>query len=78
MTKTMELPRTKPRELNANFNSNETRKLYNTLVMLAFFMDVISPGHHWKIRLNELIDTHVIDTSAMGFPDDWRERPIWR
>jgi len=77
MTKTMELPRTKPRGLSENFGHKQVRKLYNTLVMTAYFMDLISPGHHWKKRLFRLMEEHRIDPQAMGFPADWRNRPIW-
>ncbi len=78
MTKTMELPRTKPMGLYQNFNPAQDRKLYNTLVMIAYFMDLISPNHHWKVRLKALINNHVIDTSAMGFPSNWHALPIWK
>lgn len=80
MTKTMELPRTKPRELHRNFNLDpeQERKLYNTLVMIAYFMDMISPHHHWKARLKELIGNHTIDTQAMGFPENWQFLSLWK
>jgi abortive infection bacteriophage resistance protein len=78
MTKTMELPRTKPKGLSVNFDHQQERKLYNTLVMIAYFMDMISPDHHWKKRLFHLFEAHEIDAQAMGFPMDWRERPIWK
>lgn len=78
MTKTMELPRTKPQELHQNFNPEQDRKLYNTLVMIAYFMDLISPNHHWKTRLKALIGNHTIDTKAMGFPTGWQALPVWQ
>ena len=53
------------------------RKLYNTLTMTVHLMNVIAPGHHWKTRLKNLITTHAIDTSKMGFPPDWETRPLW-
>jgi hypothetical protein len=40
-------------------------------------MDVINPGHHWKQRLIDLISDHAIDVGKMGFPDDWKEKPLW-
>jgi len=54
------------------------RKLYNALVMLAYLMDAISGEHHWKQRLINLIETHNVDPSRMGFPNDWLKRSIWR
>jgi len=53
------------------------RKLYNTLTMTLYLMNVIAPGHQWKARLKALITTHAIDTSKMGFPVDWEVRLLW-
>ena len=80
MTKTMQIPRSKKlQELRACFNhsTDTNRKLYNTLVMITYFMNIISPDHHWKIKLKELISEHNINTAMMGFPDNWESLPIW-
>lgn len=53
------------------------KNLYNTLVFLAYMMDAISPGHHWKTRLKNLITQHGIQTASMGFPNGWGTLPIW-
>lgn len=76
-TITMPIPRSKPAELISSFNPNQSRRVYNTLVMLAALMDIVSPGHLWKGRLQRIIKRHHIQTRAMGFPDDWQQRPIW-
>lgn len=34
-----------------------SRKLYNTLVILLHFMDVVAPRHHWRARLKNLLAT---------------------
>lgn len=83
VTVTMQLPRTKPAALVPNLDvrsdpNQAPRRIYNTLVMLAYLMDCISPGHRWKQRLFELIERHRIDVWQMGFPADYLERPIWR
>lgn len=54
------------------------RKLYNTFVMLAYLMNKICGENHWKERLISLINTHNIKTEKMGFPTDWKEKPIWK
>lgn len=75
-----QLPRKKPSELPLNFNTADAdkRKLYNTLVMLAYLMDQINP-HSWKKRLGKLFAKHPeVAGRHMGFPEDWRDRPIWR
>ena len=76
-TITMPLPRSKPAALISSFNPGQKRRVYNTLVILAALMDTVSPGHQWKQRLSDLLTRHRIDTGAMGFPDDWQQRPLW-
>jgi abortive infection bacteriophage resistance protein len=78
-TVTPKIPTARPTVLVGSFNrqSNSTRKLYNTLVLLAYFMDNISPGNHWKQRLISLLDHHKINPHAMGFPNNWQQLPIW-
>lgn len=77
LTKLMPLPRTKPTGLRDNMTDGEDRKIYNSLVMIAYLMDVINPGHHWKQNLKVLLAEHNIETEKMGFPEDWMSRPIW-
>jgi len=68
-----------PTLLNQSLNLQQPKQLYNTLVLLEHFMDIISPGHHWQARLMELFSKHsIVDTKAMGFPLDWRDRPTWK
>lgn len=75
-TITFKPPKHKPKQMVGQFLPN-SRKLYNTLVMLIYCMDVISPHHSWRARLKALIATHAVPVKAMGFPQDWVERPIW-
>lgn len=79
-TKTMQLPKTKPKLLIENFNYDPTkvRNIYNTLVMLLHFLNIISPDHHCKLRLINLLDKHHINVVSMGFPSDWKKRDIWK
>lgn len=77
LTVTMELPRAKPEELAQSVNLREPRKIYNTIVMLGYLLDRISPNHSWKQRLLSIIHEHDIDVAQMGFPDDFRHRPLW-
>lgn len=76
-TITPELPKSKPAHLVGEFISG-SRKLYNTLVILLHFMDIIAPKHHWRKRLIGLIAEHAAPASAMGFPKDWQQRAIWK
>lgn len=69
-------PRSKPVVLRGEFSAG-SHKLYNTLLLLMYLMDVVAPAHQWRQRLLTLIDSHAIDTAAMGFPGGWRSRPMW-
>jgi len=53
--------------------------LYNALTLIHYMLDRVSPASLWKARLTTLLDTHPLnDLSAMGFPADWRTRPLWQ
>ena len=72
------MPR-KPKSLHQSLNPQQPKYIYNTLVMLEYFMDIISPAHHWKARLITLFEQHpVVSPKAMGFPDGWQSCPIWK
>ncbi|MBA2780074.1 Abi family protein [Billgrantia kenyensis] len=76
-TVTMKLPTGKPAVLVPLFHPDEPRKIYNTLVMLAYCLDLISPGHHWKQRLGTLLGQHIMDVTHMGFPPEWEQQAFW-
>jgi len=68
----------KPDNLASALNSETAGYLYNTLVMLEYMMNIISPEHHWSIKLKHLINKNtLVNVSHMGFPDNWNNNPIW-
>jgi abortive infection bacteriophage resistance protein len=54
-----------------------SRKVYNTLVILLYLMDQVSPQHLWRSRLLTLLSSHTHFLTAMNFPQDWINRSIW-
>ena len=76
-TRTPKLPKGKPSHLHNQFES-DSRQIYNTLVILMHLLDVISPSHSWHSRFKRLIAQYAIPTQNMGFPNDWKQRKIWR
>lgn len=77
-TVTMKIPGKAVEELKSSFNAIENRKIYNTLVMLEYLMEIICPGTHWKQRLFDLLNQHpVVNHKVMGFPVDWQKKPVW-
>jgi abortive infection bacteriophage resistance protein len=69
----------RPMQLHQGLNFQQPKHLYNTLVVLEYMMKIISPGHHWKRRLVELIEKYPIaKTEAMGFSVGWLSRDVWK
>lgn len=78
MTIGMKLPK-RPHVLAGSLNPQSPKRLYNTLVLLAYLMGQISPGSDWRKHLATLIQEHPdVPLKSMGFPPDWRERSIWK
>lgn len=73
------LPTKKPKEIASAFNPGEPQLLYNTLTMLVYLLDLLSPAHNWRKELHALLAVHPeIDPAAMGFPAHWREIALWK
>lgn len=77
-----QLPKKKPAHLYPNFvkNSNgyKQRKIYNSLVLLIHFVTIIEPDTGWPQRLlNTLGEFDPQLLPEMGFPTDWKRRPLW-
>lgn len=61
-----------------NGQEQNDNRLYNVLVVLLHLMDRQTTDSSWRFRLCKLIEAQSdVDKSKMGFPIDWRERPIW-
>lgn len=74
----MKIP-TFPKGIVPQFNPKADRNIYNTLVMLAYLLKLISPGTSWPVRMVKLLEEYISDNTApMGFPDNWRELPLWK
>ena len=72
-------PTKKPRHIASAFNPGEPQLIYNTLTMLAYLLDLLSPAHTWRREIHTLLAAHPeIDPAAMGFPEHWRETALWR
>lgn len=67
-----------PTALASTIAPEADRKLYNTLSMLLHSMAIVAPDSDWPGRLATLIaDNPTGDFAAMGFPENWQERPLW-
>jgi abortive infection bacteriophage resistance protein len=59
--------------------ANERHMLYVHVCCMKYLLDVVSPGHHYKVRLSDLLHKYPnVDLNALGFPADWEGEPLWR
>lgn len=70
-------PRSKPAALAGQFVVG-SRRLYNTLLILLYLLDVIAPKHSWRQRFKALLAEFAPDVAAMGFPAGWETLTIWQ
>ncbi|HEX6041423.1 Abi family protein [Longimicrobium sp.] len=55
-----------------------TDRFYARAVVIVALLDAVAPGSDWKARLIALFGRYPgVPVAAMGFPPDWRRRPIW-
>jgi abortive infection bacteriophage resistance protein len=63
---------------HAHLNPNIHKKDHRYQENIALLMDCINPHSQWKRRLDTLFVKHSnVSAQDMGFPFDWRDRPIW-
>jgi abortive infection bacteriophage resistance protein len=78
-TITLSLPKKQPPIVVASVHPLESRRVYNTLVLLAHMTKVIEPGSTWHTRVRHLVEAQTFPVATkMGFPVDWQARPIWQ
>ncbi len=76
-TVTMSMPN-RPAELADSLAGTDPKRIYCTLAALEFLLTIVSPGNDWRERLESLVeDNPLADPESMGFPRNWRQRPIW-
>ena len=73
----LKLPRKASAALVAALSDTSTRRIYNSLCLIAYLMDCINPGHAWRDRVCRLIERHEVDVRGMGMPEGWQERAFW-
>ncbi|WP_144264635.1 Abi family protein, partial [Polaromonas sp. C04] len=77
LTFTMTLPN-RPASLASQFNEQQDRRIYNTLVMLSWCTRIIDPDGTWSARMKELLATrNDEEIRAMGAPANWSNAQPW-
>ena len=53
-------------------------RIFGILTILYYLLKITAPQSQWKTRLNSLLDKYPeISRWSMGFPDNWKESPLW-
>jgi abortive infection bacteriophage resistance protein len=55
-----------------------SQKIYNSLVILLYLIDIISPNDPFRHELKDLLLKNKQNLLEMGFPDDWANQAIWQ
>lgn len=73
-------PKSRPRKVVEAFVDDvaDSRKIYNSLIIMLHFMDTILPNHGWRNKLRLLLDENEFRLQAMGFPNEWQSELIWQ
>jgi hypothetical protein len=73
----------KPRDLQLSLDHSvgerPPAKLYNTISTINQVMRNVAPDSRWAWETKAHILSHPTgDLAAMGFPEDWQSKPVWR
>ena len=55
-----------------------SRKIYNSLIILLYLVDIISPKDLFRDKLKDLLLENRQNLLQMGFPDDWENKLVWQ
>lgn len=70
-----------PNHMNRSWITLQTDRLriYFNLCIIKYFIDVISPQNTMSEELRCLLANFPdVDTTAMGFPAEWKQEPLWK
>ena len=73
-----QLPRKQPVALVASLDHAGESSVYNTLTLLGWLIGRVSPSQTWVQRVSDHVSQHPPASMVMGFPTDFRQRPIWQ
>lgn len=60
-------------DLNIDFN-----RLYAALCVVVYLLVAINRGDIFKTQFNNLLNQYtMVDVAPMGFPENWRNEPLW-
>ena len=60
-------------------SSASPKRIFYNICILKWFLDIIVPNNEMKTQLKVLIAQYPnIDITALGFPKDWENEPLWK
>ncbi|MFT6844808.1 MAG: abortive infection bacteriophage resistance protein [Flavobacteriales bacterium] len=72
------IPTRKKNKFNGELPQDFRTSVYGIIAMTDRLLKKINPTHSFITKVIDLIDEYpTINTSLMGFPDNWREEPAW-
>ncbi len=79
LVKALLIPKVPPPSTVDAFNKKRRRRLYNSLIALAYLVKEIDPDTSWKERLRTLLTEHKneVPLDRMGVPPNWEEAGFW-
>jgi abortive infection bacteriophage resistance protein len=54
-------------------------RIFSVLTVLKYLLSLIAPQSRWQYRMEELFNRYPdVPLKEMGFPENWKECPIWK
>ena len=63
----------KPQKEKTSDHFQYNNKVYDSIIITARLLKIISPNSEWLEKIKKLIIDHEINTGKMGFPENWEE-----
>ena len=61
------------------YKAAKSTKLYYTLCVILYMLQTVNPRTKFKQHFYELLEKYpIVNTGVMGFPENWKEMPIWK
>ena len=61
-----------------DINKTNPKRIYYRISMIQYLLFTISPNNNFKDKLKRLTGKYpTIDITAIGFPTDWEDEPLW-
>lgn len=57
----------------------QSSKIYYTLCIILFLLETVNPKTHFRNHFIDLLEKYPnVNVGYMGFPEGWREHPLWK